>query len=68
MFGLLSKKQFQLPSFIYQNFIKNFATKMRQGATKNNKDSAGKRLGVKKYGGESVLENQIIVSKQFKLI
>jgi len=45
----------------YQNFIKNFATKMRQGATKNNKDSPGKRLGVKKFGGESVLQNQIIV-------
>jgi hypothetical protein len=49
-------------AFIYHNFNKFFSTKLRQGATKNTKDSAGKRLGVKKFGGEEVLQNQIIVS------
>ena len=29
-----------------------WATKMQSGITKNNKDSAGRRLGIKKFGGE----------------
>ena len=29
------------------------AHKKGQGSTQNNRDSAGRRLGVKKYGGES---------------
>lgn len=41
-----------------------FATKMRAGVTKNKKDSAGKRLGLKKYGGEEVRENQIILRQR----
>jgi large subunit ribosomal protein L27 len=54
---------FKKPVFIYQQFFKSFATKMRAGVTKNTKDSPGKRLGVKKFGGEEVLQNQIIVKK-----
>ena len=46
--------------FLQQNFF-TFATKMRQGATKKTKDSAGRRLGIKTFGGHEVLENQIIV-------
>jgi ribosomal protein L27 len=34
---------------------------MRQGATKKTKDSAGRRLGLKIFGGQDVLANQIIV-------
>jgi len=45
-----------------QNF--NFATKMRSGVTKNKKDSAGKRLGVKKFGGEEVRPGQILVRQR----
>lgn len=44
-------------------FNKTFATKMRGTVTKNKKDSAGRRLGLKKYGGEEVTANQIIVTK-----
>lgn len=42
----------------------NFATKMRAGVTKNKKDSAGKRLGVKKFGGEEVRPGQILVRQR----
>jgi len=31
------------------------AHKKGQGSTQNNRDSAGRRLGVKKYGGEKVI-------------
>ena len=41
-----------------------FATKMRAGVTKNKKDSAGRRLGLKKYGGEEVTENQILIRQR----
>ena len=54
------KKNFSAFSFIKQNFF-NFATKMRQGATKKTKDSAGRRLGIKTFGGHEVFENQILV-------
>jgi large subunit ribosomal protein L27 len=42
----------------------NFATKMRAGVTKNNKDSAGRRLGVKKFGGEEVIPGNILVRQR----
>lgn len=44
--------------------IFTFATKMRQGVTKNKKDSAGRRLGIKKYGGEEVRPSQIIARQR----
>jgi len=40
------------------------AHKKGQGSTNNNRDSAGRRLGVKKYGGESVIAGNIIVRQR----
>ena len=40
------------------------AHKKGQGSTQNNRDSAGRRLGVKKFGGESVLAGNIIVRQR----
>lgn len=37
------------------------ATKKSGGSAKNGRDSAGRRRGVKKYGGEAVLAGNIIV-------
>ncbi len=36
------------------------AHKKGQGSTQNNRDSAGRRLGVKKIGGEAVVAGNII--------
>ncbi len=36
------------------------AHKKGQGSTQNNRDSAGRRLGVKKVGGEAVIAGNII--------
>ena len=36
------------------------AHKKGQGSTQNNRDSAGRRLGVKKFGGEAVIPGNII--------
>lgn len=59
----LIKNSFQKPTFINTQLF-NFATKMRAGVTKNKKDSAGKRLGVKKFGGEEVRPGQIILRQR----
>ena len=40
------------------------AHKKGQGSTQNNRDSAGRRLGVKKYGGETVIPDNIIISQR----
>ena len=40
------------------------AHKKGQGSTQNNRDSAGRRLGVKKYGGETVRAGNIIVRQR----
>ena len=40
------------------------AHKKGQGSTKNNRDSAGRRLGVKKFGGESVVAGNIIIRQR----
>ena len=40
------------------------ATKKAGGSSKNGRDSAGRRLGVKKYGGQLVLPGQIIVRQK----
>ncbi|CAM9462399.1 unnamed protein product [Phaeothamnion confervicola] len=40
------------------------ATKKAGGSTKNGRDSIGKRLGVKKFGGEAVLPGNIIVRQR----
>ena len=40
------------------------AHKKAGGSTRNGRDSNAKRLGVKKYGGESVLAGNIIVRQR----
>ncbi len=40
------------------------AHKKGQGSTQNNRDSAGRRLGVKKYGGEQVRAGNIIIRQR----
>jgi large subunit ribosomal protein L27 len=40
------------------------AHKKGQGSSRNGRDSAGKRLGVKKFGGEQVLAGNIIVRQR----
>ena len=40
------------------------AHKKGQGSTQNNRDSAGRRLGVKKYGGEKVIPGNIILRQR----
>jgi large subunit ribosomal protein L27 len=40
------------------------AHKKGQGSTQNNRDSAGRRLGVKKFGGEAVVPGNIIVRQR----
>ena len=40
------------------------STKKAGGSTRNGRDSAGKRLGVKRYGGELVQPGTIIVRQR----
>ena len=40
------------------------ATKKAGGSSKNGRDSAGRRLGVKKFGGEHVIPGNIIVRQR----
>ena len=40
------------------------ATKKAGGSSRNGRDSAGRRLGVKKFGGENVLPGNIIVRQR----
>ena len=40
------------------------ATKKASGSSRNGRDSAGRRLGVKKYGGETVVPGNIIVRQR----
>ncbi len=40
------------------------AHKKGQGSTQNNRDSAGRRLGVKKFGGEFVVAGNIIIRQR----
>lgn len=40
------------------------AHKKAGGSSRNGRDSAGKRLGVKKFGGESVIPGNIIVRQR----
>lgn len=41
-----------------------FATKKAGGSSKNGRDSAGRRLGVKKFGGEFVAPGNIIIRQR----
>ena len=40
------------------------ATKKAGGSSRNGRDSAGRRLGVKKYAGENVIPGNIIVRQR----
>lgn len=40
------------------------ATKKAGGSSRNGRDSAGRRLGVKKFGGETVVSGNIIVRQR----
>ena len=40
------------------------ATKKAGGSSRNGRDSAGRRLGVKKYGGQLVMPGHIIVRQR----
>ncbi len=40
------------------------ATKKAGGSSRNGRDSAGRRLGVKKFGGENVLPGNIIIRQR----
>ncbi len=40
------------------------AHKKAGGSSRNGRDSAGRRLGVKKYGGEAVLAGNILVRQR----
>ena len=40
------------------------ATKKAGGSSRNGRDSAGRRLGVKKYGGQIVIPGNIIVRQR----
>ena len=40
------------------------ATKKAGGSSRNGRDSAGRRIGVKKYGGEIVLPGNIIIRQR----
>ncbi len=53
-------------SHIHQTI--RFATKKAGGSTKNGRDSVGKRLGVKKFGGEYVIAGNIIVRQRGRTV
>ncbi len=40
------------------------ANKKAGGSSRNGRDSAGRRLGVKKYGGEAVIPGNIIIRQR----
>lgn len=40
------------------------AHKKAGGSSRNGRDSAGRRLGVKKYGGEAVISGNIIIRQR----
>jgi len=40
------------------------AQKKAGGSSRNGRDSAGRRLGVKKYGGENVISGNIIIRQR----
>jgi large subunit ribosomal protein L27 len=43
---------------------RNFATKMQASSTKNNKSNAGRRLGLKLFGGEMAFPNDILIRQR----
>ena len=50
--------------FLFTKIQHSFATKLQAASTKNTKDSPGKHLGVKKFGGEFVFPNDILLRQR----
>src|SRR3990167_1350883 len=46
------------------HLLRGFASKMQAGCTKNNKDNAGRRLGVKKFGSNEVQPGDIVARQR----
>ena len=40
------------------------ATKKAGGSSRNGRDSAGRRLGVKKFGGENVMQETLLLGNE----
>jgi large subunit ribosomal protein L27 len=52
---------------VFEGFSRDFeamAHKKAGGSSRNGRDSEGRRLGVKKYGGEAVIPGNIIVRQR----
>ena len=49
---------------LYHQQARGFASKLMGGATKNTKDSAGRRLGIKKWGAAEVMKGDIIARQR----
>jgi large subunit ribosomal protein L27 len=58
------RRVFNQPSLV---LVRN-ATKKAGGSTKNGRDSPGKHLGVKKFGGEHVIPGNIIIRQRGKSV
>lgn len=58
----LSQSLANCPAYIHQTF--RFATKKAGGSTRNGRDSIGRRLGLKKFGGEFVICGNIIIRQR----
>lgn len=64
MNSFLSKICLQKANSLTFRLYNNFATKMQATSTNKTKDSAGRRLGVKKFGGEEVFPNDILIRQR----
>jgi hypothetical protein len=61
--GIISIKLKMIGKLV-QTQTRGFATKMKAGSTQNTKDSAGRRLGIKKFGQAETLQNEIIARQR----
>ena len=67
LFGGSSKLKSLFVSPVSQSYIQQtlrFATKKTGGSTRNGRDSIGRRLGVKKFGGEYVITGNIVIRQR----
>ena len=49
---------------IYDIMKRSFATKLKASTSDSKRSPAGKRLGLKKAGGQYVLENEVIIRQR----
>ena len=62
---MLSRCYMQMNSFAFMVGKRNFATKIMGGNTNNKKDSAGRRLGIKKWGHNAeIFRNDILLRQR----